>query len=515
MMPDRSDILRSKAMLVLRLEREVYTLRQARARTETWLRAFQDLSEDLRPGHGGMLLDRWVSAMVNRLGFQIAAAYAVDPNVKLALRAGRAHHDLPAALPSDPALDAHCSATVAGRFPSVADQALTGFAQALDLESFHWFAFPSLSQRVLLVAGFSQAASGFHQESDHDHGHFVSFGTHIGALVNNVALIGQLDQERSELHTANRNLDRSLAELTSAQRQLLESSQKLADVSRRAGMADIATGVLHNVGNTMNSVNVAVQTTVERVKALPIAGLGNVVGLLEAENFAERGQVDPIRAGQIVAYLKLLHTHFCDGRDSIQEELETTNQSVNHVNWIVSKQQAYAKTEGFSEQCNVSELVDDALGLTGASLSQLDIAVVRDFQPAPPVRIDRHKALQILVNLLSNARHALADSDTSARRIVARIRHTESKVRICVEDNGIGIDRRHLSRLFTHGFTTRRNGHGFGLHTSALAAQELHGALTGTSDGPGRGACFVLELPTINEAQPSDAAENAPSRDAR
>ena len=68
-------------------------------------------------------------------------------------------------------------------------------------------------------------------------------------------------------------------------------------------------------------------------------------------------------------------------------------------------------------------------------------------------------------------------------------------MKISYIDNGIGIPADNLTRIFGHGFTTRKEGHGFGLHSGALAAKELGGALTVESDGPGKGATFTLEFP--------------------
>jgi signal transduction histidine kinase len=113
----------------------------------------------------------------------------------------------------------------------------------------------------------------------------------------------------------------------------------------------------------------------------------------------------------------------------------------------------------------------------------------------PPITVDKHKVLQILVNLVRNAKYACDESGRSDKLLTLRIEGAPGGVRICVIDNGVGIPAENMSRLFTHGFTTRVDGHGFGLHSGALAAQELGGSLRVMSDGPGLGATFVLELP--------------------
>jgi C4-dicarboxylate-specific signal transduction histidine kinase len=175
---------------------------------------------------------------------------------------------------------------------------------------------------------------------------------------------------------------------------------------------------------------------------------------------------------------------------------------------IVSRQQAYAKSSS-AERCALGELMDDALLLARNSHHQRSVEVVKAFAPAPDVYVDRHRVLQILVNLITNALQALNDSERPDKRLVAHIGVTsEQFVRLAIEDNGVGIAPEHAARLFQHGFTTRPNGHGFGLHNSALTAQELGGVLRFESPGRGLGATFILELPMTR----SGLWESIPSR---
>jgi signal transduction histidine kinase len=151
-------------------------------------------------------------------------------------------------------------------------------------------------------------------------------------------------------------------------------------------------------------------------------------------------------------------------------------------------------------------LVEDCLRLNAGALSRHQIEVIRDFDGDPSLNVDKHKVLQILVNLVRNAKHACEDSGESHRRITLRVRDADGRVRISVVDNGVGIAPENLTRIFNHGFTTRASGHGFGLHSGALAARELGGSLTVRSEGVGRGATFTLDLPrrtpeTVNSTE--------------
>jgi signal transduction histidine kinase len=166
-------------------------------------------------------------------------------------------------------------------------------------------------------------------------------------------------------------------------------------------------------------------------------------------------------------------------------------------------QQSYSRLAGFTETVPLADIVEDALRLNQAGLDRLRIQVVRELNERGTVTLDKHKVLQILVNLIRNAKRACSEAPHSNPQIIVRTsRKDEERVLIEVMDNGVGIPHENLVRIFRQGFTTKKDGHGFGLHSSANAARELGGDLRVHSDGPGKGACFTLELP---------ARQNAPS----
>ena len=164
-------------------------------------------------------------------------------------------------------------------------------------------------------------------------------------------------------------------------------------------------------------------------------------------------------------------------------------------------QQNYAKVYGLRESLSVAELVEDALRLDFEALARQRIQVRRDYQTVPPIEAEKHKLLQILVNLIQNAKNALMEGGSTDKRLTLRVATAQGGlVRISVSDNGVGIAPENLTRVFAHGFTTRKDGHGFGLHSGALAAGEMDGSLTAYSDGLGKGATFVLEFPAVPAA---------------
>ena len=142
------------------------------------------------------------------------------------------------------------------------------------------------------------------------------------------------------------------------------------------------------------------------------------------------------------------------------------------------------------------------LRMNAGSLARHDVDLLRDYEARPVVTLDRHKVVQILINLIRNAKYACDESGRVDKLITIRTSTTEHSVRVAVVDNGVGIPPENLIRIFSRGFTTRKGGHGFGLHSGAIAAKEMGGSLVAQSEGPGHGATFTLELPYKPEPPP-------------
>ncbi|HYH96283.1 ATP-binding protein, partial [Hyalangium sp.] len=281
-----------------------------------------------------------------------------------------------------------------------------------------------------------------------------------------------------------------------------EMHRTLVDVSRQAGMAEIATGVLHNVGNTLNSVNISTAMLADLLRKSRVSGLAKAAQLLRehTQDLAAFLSSDP-QGQKLSGYFIALSESLVEEREAMSREVLSLTESVEHIKSVVSMQQRHARTGGAVEELQVPQLIDEALRLHAVSFERLGIAVEREYAAVVPISLDRHKLLQILINLLSNARHALVDSQTQAKRLAIRVRPSSDGARLLIEvaDNGMGIAPENLSRIFTQGFTTKKTGHGFGLHISALAATEMKGRLTCASPGPGQGATFTLELPLAGE----------------
>ena len=279
--------------------------------------------------------------------------------------------------------------------------------------------------------------------------------------------------------------------------ELASMHQQLLEVSRQAGMAEVATNVLHNVGNVLNSVNVSSSLVSDMVRTSKAGNLAKAVALLQAhENDLSDFLTNDPKGRQLPGYLKSLANHLAGEQQETLKELKSLAANIDHIKEIITMQQSYAKVLGVTESLPVVDLVEDAMRLNAGAMERHQVKVVREYFEVPPILVDKHKVLQILVNLIRNAKYALDDRGHTDKRMVLQVGlNGNNTVKISVIDNGVGIPSENLTRIFEHGFTTRKEGHGFGLHNGALTAKELGGKLTAYSDGPGKGATFTLELP--------------------
>jgi signal transduction histidine kinase len=285
--------------------------------------------------------------------------------------------------------------------------------------------------------------------------------------------------------------------------QLRGTQAELVDTARKAGMAEIAVNVLHNVGNVLNSVNVSANLVGQKVRGSKSAGLRKAVTLIQ-EHPADLGDFLTIdaRGKALPGYLDKLATTLESERTTIDEELLRLMKGIDHIKEIVSAQQSLAGVSGVLEPVEIDELVDDGLRMAGV-LGNDEVTVLRDLSDVGPVLLDRHRVLLVLLNLMGNAKHAMK-ANTGCHELRVRAEVTAGPkgeaMSIIVADNGQGIPAENMARIFVHGFTTSAEGHGFGLHSSALAAVEMGGRLTAHSDGVGSGAVFTLEVPLERES---------------
>jgi signal transduction histidine kinase len=278
---------------------------------------------------------------------------------------------------------------------------------------------------------------------------------------------------------------------------LNRSNRELVKTARQVGMAETAVDLLHNVGNVLNSVGITTQDLMRKVRQSKMASMQPLVDLMEnqGDNLSDFIANDP-RGRKLPVYLSGLSAHLNEDHRAITTGLNDLERHIVHIKDIVRLQQSYSRTIGLTEKIDVAEVIDDAVALNKATVRRHSIRIEKDLMPMPKVLLDRHKLLQILTNLISNAKQALNNGNVAHKRIHLKMYCPQPKTfRIEVSDNGMGIAQENLTRIFQHGFTTRPDGHGFGLHSSAIAASEMDGSLQAASRGPGLGATFTIELP--------------------
>lgn len=301
-------------------------------------------------------------------------------------------------------------------------------------------------------------------------------------------------------------LTRSLKQIRDvAEREARYQQQIIA--AHYGGMADTATGILHNVGNVQNSIGVATSVLLQTLQRSRVSDVKRLCSLIN-EHRDDLGTflTEDVKGKQVLEYLDRLANALIDERDDLVSEVEKLSTQVEHVNSIISVQQSYASLSGLVEPVQLKQIVEDALNLKSSSFERHNIQIVRNYEMLPDVTVHRQKVLQILVNIVGNANDALRASDQPNRRITVVVgRRDKGYVEISITDNGAGIARDDLAKVFSFGFSTKSSGHGFGLHSSANAAAEMGGSLTCSSDGPGKGATFTLTLSVTPPAKDSSA----------
>ncbi|WPX18901.1 DAHL domain-containing protein [Pseudomonas sp. 10S4] len=304
----------------------------------------------------------------------------------------------------------------------------------------------------------------------------------------------EINRVNKALQTANEELEIRVEERT---QELKDTQSELLDTARQAGMAEIATNVLHNVGNVLNSVNISADLVTRKLRSSKALGLGKAMQLIN-EHPTDLGSflTEDAKGKLLPGYLNQLVDAIALEQQGMTDELAQLTKSVDHIKDIVATQQSYAGANSLMEPLHISELLEDALRMNSGALTRHHVTVVKEYSEVPRVMGDKHRLLLILINLISNAKYAMSDLSNRPRQMTLGVKIVDdATLQVSVKDDGEGIPEENMTRIFAHGFTTRKEGHGFGLHSCALAAIEMNGHLTAHSDGPGKGAQFTLQIP--------------------
>ncbi len=181
-------------------------------------------------------------------------------------------------------------------------------------------------------------------------------------------------------------------------------------------------------------------------------------------------------------------------QETIRENLQRLDQKIEVIVDVVKAQQSYAGLASLSEKYLLSDIINDAQTMLSDSMEQYHIKIETQLEDLPPVLIQRTKLIHILINLINNAKDAMINTPEEKRSLTILLEEKDNNAFIKIADSGEGIAEDNLKKIFTHGYTTKEGGHGFGLHSSANYMMELKGDIWAESEGLGKGATFVLKF---------------------
>lgn len=379
----------------------------------------------------------------------------------------------------------------------------------------------SVAARVArLVQAMKRVAKGSFSEELHATGNDEidvltrQFNTMVHQLAQNDATIRDLNmnlerkvEERTlSLRLLHAELDERNTELETALAELKDMQSQLVEVAHRAGMTEIATGVLHNVGNVLNSVNVSVTLLGETVRKSRMTSVSKIAALAQEHGSAFQATGADPRIQKMPEYLGLLSEALSAEQRDMLGEVSNLAEKIQHIKNIITAQQTYTRRVSFRETVGINDLLDDLLALHEPTTVKERVQVLREFSELPPVTLEKSKLLQVLDNLIKNALEAMAVDSISHRVLRVATERADQQIVISVADTGHGISHEQLKNIFRFGFTTKASGNGFGLHSAALAMTEMGGTISVQSDGEGRGATFTITLPLGEAADLNNGA---------
>ncbi len=307
-------------------------------------------------------------------------------------------------------------------------------------------------------------------------------------------LLDAVRKSNHQLKTYADDLEITVNERT---KELRETHQKMIDLAHQEGMAQIARNVIHDVGNVLNSVNASASVLQEQIRCSKISGISRLNSLLKEKDdldsffLSEKGKTIP-------HYISVLDESLTSERKKMAEDIQSLLENIRHIADVINMQHAHTKGSGLVEKVDISDLMEKSLRIHLKPLEEMNVKIKRDYDDLYLVCLEKNKFLQIIINLIGNAKDALQAKKGKDKILVIRVKKEKidpPKIKIEIEDNGVGIEEKSLSQIFQHGYTTRKNGQGFGLHSSANLAQEMSGTLSAQSKGKDKGAIFTLTLP--------------------
>jgi signal transduction histidine kinase len=323
---------------------------------------------------------------------------------------------------------------------------------------------------------------------DYDREVVATTSDEIGSLAEN------FEQMRKTIKQYTGNLEKMVADRT---RELKEAQKELVEKAHQSGMADIAAGTLHNVGNLLNSLKASVEATETILNGSPLDGLTKANKLL-GENMSRIDEfmtADP-RGKKLLQYYLKIEEPLQNAFDQVVQNIKRVIEKVAVIGDVIAAQQSYAGVGGLSEKVKLSEIIEDALTMQSGTIDRHNINLVREYSDVPEIFVQKTKLVHIMVNLIKNAKDAMEGLTPDKKTLVLSVTQDNRAIFICVKDSGCGIPADNITKIFSHGFTTKKAGHGFGLHSCANYMKEMGGEIWAESGGLGKGASFTLKFTT-------------------
>lgn len=305
----------------------------------------------------------------------------------------------------------------------------------------------------------------------------------------------RLRDNQRQLEEYSRSLEEKVLQRT---QDLQEAQRILVQQAHEAGLAEMAVGVLHNIGNAITPAQVAANILSNQLAASPLRqrleqSLTPLRDFLEGTR--DLSPQEQQTYGELIRHLPA----------SLREEYDRTITELNeicdkhhHIETIIKLQMRYAKISDQTGLVNVASLAQDAINITANDIAKRKITVTMNLEETPPIRAEETKLLQVMVNLIKNSYEAMDAHPDGKREITIStgVRDGEPpSVLFSVKDNGCGFSPEDKTKIFTYGYSTKKRGSGFGLHSCANTILANHGSLEALSRGQGQGAEFSILLP--------------------
>lgn len=313
----------------------------------------------------------------------------------------------------------------------------------------------------------------------------------------------RLRDSQHKLEDYSRSLEEKVLKRTRA---LRETQQILVQQAHEAGLAEMAVGVLHNIGNAITPAQVSATVLINHLSSSPLRQrLDQSLAPLR-DSLETSRELSPQERQKFTTLLRHLPASLTEEYDRAIRELKEIRDKHYHIETIIKLQMRYAKVTEHTGLVSISQLAQDAINIVADAITKRHIALTIDLQKTPMIRAEESKILQIMVNLIKNAYESMDAEGSTIRKLTVFTGVRPDKpgwVIFSVKDTGCGFTTEEKKHLFTYGYTTKKRGSGFGLHSCANTIIACHGSLEATSPGPGQGAEFSILLPVTDESTDS------------